>query len=57
MNIQELRTKQSDALNAYKSVKLAFMETVTKNNIKGDFQKWKEFCDAKAVCCRLGVRI
>lgn len=54
MNLNE---SKANALNAYKAAKMAWMETVTKENIKGDFEKWKIFCDAEAGCMRLGVRI
>ena len=57
MNIKDLRTSQETALNAYKLAKADFIATVTKENIKGDFEKWKILCDAKAVCMRLGCRI
>lgn len=54
---EELKTKQAEALAAYKLAKVAFMKTVSNENVKGDFSKWKNYCDAKAVCMRLGVRI
>lgn len=54
MNLQESKEK---ALNAYRIAKMAWMETVSKDNIKGDFEKWKIFCSAKSDCMKLGVRI
>lgn len=57
MNINDLKTSQEIALNAYKLAKADFMETVTKENIKGDFEKWKIFCKAKADCMKLGCKI
>lgn len=54
MNLQEGKEK---ALKAYKEAKAAFMETVSRDNIKGDFEKWKAFCDAKDNCMKYGVRI
>lgn len=53
-NLQETR---KDALMAYKKAKTEFLNTVTRENIKGDTQKWAKFCDTKLVCMRLGVRI
>lgn len=40
-----------------KAVKADFLKTVTSENLKGDFEKWKFFCGKKADCMRLGVRI
>lgn len=57
MNIKNLKTSQETALNAYRLAKAEFMATVTKENIKGDFEKWKIFCNAKADCMKLGCRI
>lgn len=57
MNIKNLRTSQETALNAYRLAKSEFMATVTKENIKGDFEKWKIFCAAKSDCMKLGCRI
>lgn len=57
MDIKDLRTSQETALNTYRLAKADFIATVTKENIKGDFEKWKILCDAKAVCMRLGCRI
>lgn len=54
MNLQESKEK---ALNAYRLAKMAWMETVSKENIKGDFEKWKVLCGAKSDCMKLGVRI
>lgn len=57
MNIKDFKTSQETALNAYRLAKADFMATVTKENIKGDFEKWKIFCNAKADCMKLGCRI
>ena len=54
MNLRESKEK---ALNAYRQAKMAWMETVTKENIKGDFEKWKTLCNVKADCMKCGVRI
>lgn len=55
--MKNLQTAKSEASAAYKLAKAAFMETVSRENIKGDAAKWAEFCRAKADCMRLGVRI
>ena len=57
MKIENLKTAQENALKVYKLAKADFMTTVTKDNIKGDFEKWKIFCKAKADCMKLGCRI
>ena len=57
MNIERLRTSKENALNLYKLAKAEFMATITKENIKGDSEKWKIFCERKADCMRLGIRI
>lgn len=56
-NLKDLQTRKNEALAVYKLAKAAFMETVSRENIKGDAKKWADFCDAKAACARLGVRI
>ncbi len=55
--MKDLQTSKKDALAAYKVAKMAFMETISKENIKGDAAKWAEFCEAKRNCMLLGVRI
>lgn len=55
--MKDLQTSKNEALKLYKQAKAAFMDTVTRENIKGDTAKWAEFCKAKAACMRLGVRI
>lgn len=55
--MKNLNEAKANALNKYKAAKMAWMETVSKENIKGDFEKWKVFCGAKADCIKLGVRI
>lgn len=54
---KNLQAKKADALAAYKAAKADFSKTVTSENLKGDFEKWKFFCGKKADCMRLGVRI
>lgn len=54
---KNLQAKKVDALAAYKAAKAVFLETVTSENLKGDFEKWKIFCGKKADCMKLGVRI
>lgn len=54
---KNLQAKKADALAAYKTAKADFLKTVTSENLKGDFEKWKFFCGKKADCMRLGVRI
>ena len=63
---KDLQTKKADALIAYKAAKNDFLQTVTRENIKGDFEKWKIFCfyslgknkkRSERDCMLLGVRI
>lgn len=35
---KDLQTKKADALIAYKAAKNDFLQTVTRENIKGDFE-------------------
>lgn len=55
--MKDLQIAKNEALAVYKMAKAAFMETVSRQNIKGDAKKWAEFCRAKADCMKLGVRI
>lgn len=55
--MRNLNEAKESALNAYKAAKMSWLETVSNENIKGDFEKWKVFCGAKADCMKLGVRI
>lgn len=55
--MKDLQTAKNEALTIYKMAKTAFIKTVSRENIKGDAKKWAEFCNAKADCIRLGVRI
>nr|DAE12282.1 MAG TPA: hypothetical protein [Siphoviridae sp. ctMgg26] len=48
--------KQS-AKSAYIQAKKQYMDTVTAENIHGNSEAWKTFCDAKIACRRLGVII
>ena len=54
---KNLQAKKVDVLAAYKAAKADFLKTVTSENLKGDFEKWKIFCGKKADCMKLGVRI
>lgn len=56
-NMMNLQESKKIALNTYKIAKIEWMNTVSKDNIKGDFEKWKIFCDAKRDCMKLGIRI
>jgi hypothetical protein len=51
---KNLQAKKADALAAYKAAKADFLKTVTSENLKGDFEKWKIFCSKKADCMKLG---
>ena len=52
---KNLQERKNDALKLYQLAKADFMATVSKDNTKGDFEKYKVFCDRKADCMRLGV--
>lgn len=52
---KDLQTKRAEALATYKLTRAAFMETVSRENIKGDAKKWREFCDAKIECRHFGI--
>lgn len=54
---QDLQTKKTNALELYNLAKAEFIATITKENIKWDFEKWKIFCSRKADCMRLGCKI
>jgi hypothetical protein len=54
---KSLQERKNDALELYKLERAEFMATITKDNIKGDFEKYKVACDRKEDCMRLGVRI
>lgn len=55
--MKDLQKSKSEALAVYKLEKAAFMETVSRENIKGDATKWAKFCEAKRNCMLLGVRV
>lgn len=55
--MKDLKTAKSEALAVYKLAKVAFMETVSRENINGNAAKWADFCKAKSDCMRLGVRV
>lgn len=50
INTINLQERKTSALNTYKETKKAYLEERTDEN-------WKSFCNAKADCMRLGVRI
>lgn len=54
MSLQE---QKKQALEAYKITKLEYQATITKENIKGDPDKWIAFCKQKSICMKLGCRI
>ena len=54
---KDLQTKKADALIAYKAAKNDFLQTVTRENIKCDFEKWKIFCERERDCMLIGVSI
>ena len=55
--MRNLEETKKNALQAYKEAKAAYSATITSENIKGDFEKFKAFADAKRNCMRLGVII
>lgn len=55
--MEKLEESKKDALQAYKEAKAAYAATITKDNIKGDFEKFKAFTDARRNCMMLGVII
>lgn len=56
-NTKNLQSGKAKALATYKLAKAAFAETVSRENIKGDPEKWIQFCEAKKACMLLGVII
>lgn len=54
---KNLKTRKAEALELYKSAKADFLQTVTRENPKGDFEKWKIFCKRESDLMMLGVRI
>ena len=55
--MKNLEENKKRALQAYKTAKSEYAATITKDNIKGDFEKFKAFVDAKRACMMLGVII
>lgn len=51
------RQKRQMQLFSLQSSENDFLQTVTRENIKGDFEKWKIFCERERDCMLLGVRI
>ena len=55
--MKNLEETKKNALQAYKEAKAAYAATITRDNIRGDFEKFKAFKDAERECMRLGVII
>lgn len=55
--MEKLQKQKEEAKAAYIKARNEWEETITAENIKGDFEKWKILCDRKADCRRLGVLI
>ena len=55
--MKKLQKQKEEAKAAYIKARNEWEETITAENIKGDFEKWKNLCDRKADCRRLGVLI
>jgi hypothetical protein len=55
--MEKLQKQKEEAKAAYIKARNEWEETITAENIKGDFEKWKTLCDRKALCMRLGVRV
>ena len=47
---KDLQARKADALKLYQSAKVEYLQHRTAEN-------WRNFCDRKADCMRLGVRI
>lgn len=50
INKKSLQTNKTNALEAYKTAKQAYLTERSDKN-------WITFCEAKALCMRLGIRI
>ena len=57
LNTKDLDQKKATAREAYKEARSAFMATCTRENIKGDFEKFKAFKEAERACRMLGCII
>lgn len=55
--MDKLQEKKSNAKVAYIKARNEWPDTRTVENMKGDFEKWKAFCERKRDCMLLGVRI
>lgn len=55
--MKNLEETKKNALQAYKEAKAAYAATITRENIKGDFEKFKAFKDAERACMMLGIII
>lgn len=54
---EDLQTRKDDAKAAYIKARDEWTDTRSAENINGDFEKWKIFCDKKRICRLLGVII
>ena len=55
--MDKLQEKKSNAKAAYIKARNEWENIRTIEDIKGDFEKWKAFCERKRDCILLGVRI
>lgn len=55
--MDKLQEKKSNAKAAYIKARNEWENIRTIEDIKGDFEKWKAFCERKRDCIFLGVRI
>ena len=55
--MDKLQEKKNNAKAAYIKARNEWSDTRTVENMKGDFEKWKAFCERKHDCMFLGVRI
>lgn len=55
--MDKLQEKKSNAKAAYIKARNEWENIRTTEDIKGDFEKWKAFCERKRDCILLGVRI
>lgn len=47
--MEKLQKQKEEAKAAYIKARNEWEETITAENIKGDFEKWKTLCDRKAL--------
>ena len=55
--MDKLQEKKSNAKAAYIKARNEWENIRTIEDIKGDFEKWKAFCERKRDCILLGVGI